>query len=127
MQLADLALDTPQCNGVTTTADALTAGIPVLTCPGSTPIQRMAASMLYFTGLDELIVSDLPSYETLALDLLKNPGKLRQLKQKLQAARANAPFFQLQDWICAFEAALQEIWTRHCAGQAPTPLNIKAP
>lgn len=126
LQLADLALDTPQCNGVTTTADALTAGIPVLTCPGSTPIQRMGASLLHSAGLDELVVGDLTQYESLALDLLRNSAKLKQLKQKLQDNHATAPLFQPQDWVCAFEAALQQIWQRHCAGLPPAPLNICA-
>lgn len=126
LQLADLALDTPQCNGVTTTADALTAGIPVLTCAGSTPIQRMGASLLRSAGLDELIVDDLTQYEFLALDLLRAPAKLGQLKQKLQGNRATTPFFQPQDWVRTFEAALQQLWQRHCAGLPPAPLNIRA-
>ncbi len=126
LQLADLALDTPQCNGVTTTADALTAGIPVLTCPGKTPIQRMGASLLCSAGLDELIASDLAQYESLALDVLGHPQKLIRLKQKLRAARSNAPFFQLDRWVCHYENALQQIWQRHCAGLPPAPLNIRA-
>jgi len=126
LQLADLALDTPQCNGVTTTADALTAGIPVLTCPGSTPIQRMGASLLRSAGLDELIVADLTQYESLALDLLKNREKLRQLRQKLRDNRAAAPFFQLDNWVLDYENALQQIWRRHSAGLPPAPLSINA-
>lgn len=125
LQLADLALDTPQCNGVTTTADALAAGIPVLTCPGDTPIQRMAASQLHSAGLDELIVSDLAGYERLALDILKNPGKLRQLKGKLECARASAPFYRLQDWVREYEEGLRQIWGRHTAGLPPAALRIR--
>lgn len=39
-QLADVCLDTPLCNGHTTTMDILWAGTPVVTMPGETLASR---------------------------------------------------------------------------------------
>lgn len=122
LQLADLALDTPQCNGVTTTADALAAGVPVITCPGASVIQRMASSLLHSAGLDELVTRNLGHYEELALDILDSPQRLRQIKQKLHDARSSAPFFHPQHWVREFETVLLQIWQRHLSDPpAPTP------
>ena len=45
-RLADLFLDTPGYNAHTTASDALWAGLPVLTCIGTTFAGRVAASLL---------------------------------------------------------------------------------
>ena len=48
-----------------TAADALWAGVPVLTCPGPTFASRVAGSLLHAIGLPELIAGSLAGYETL--------------------------------------------------------------
>ena len=52
---ADLFLDTLNYNAHTTASDALWAGVPVLTCLGSTFAGRVAASQLRAVGLAELV------------------------------------------------------------------------
>ena len=47
LRLADLFLDTHFYNAHTTAADALWAGLPVLTCPGETFAARVAAPWTY--------------------------------------------------------------------------------
>ena len=53
-RLADLFLDTLPCNAHTTASDALWAGLPLVTCLGSTFAGRVAASLLTAVGLPEL-------------------------------------------------------------------------
>ena len=55
LRLADLMLDTLPCNAHTTAADALWAGVPVLTLIGSTFAGRVGASLLSAVGMPELI------------------------------------------------------------------------
>lgn len=125
LRLVDLMLDTPQCNGGTTTADALVAGVPVLTCLGRTFSQRMAASMLKTAGLSGLIVDDLRAYESLGAELLADNGRLNEAKQTLCAARSRAPFFAPQQWVLRCETALVQVWQRHAAGEAPASFRVQ--
>ena len=71
--LADLFLDTLPYNAHVTTADALWAGLPVLTYPGNTFASRVAGSLLHAIGLDELVTTSLDEYEALALRLAREP------------------------------------------------------
>ena len=65
-RLADLVLDTLPYNAHTTASDALWAGVPVVTCAGTTFAGRVAASLLHAVGLPELVTSSLAEYEALA-------------------------------------------------------------
>ena len=126
LQLVDLMLDTPQCNGGTTTADALVAGVPVLTCMGKTLAQRMAASMLSAANLESLITRNLEEYEALGLALLTDTGRLHGIRRELSNARASAPFFAPDRWIQSYEEALKHVWQMHCAGVPPTSFEARS-
>ncbi len=84
---ADLFMDSWPFNGHTTVADALLAGLPVLTLQGRALAARVAASQLHSLGLDDLICSDVPAYETLAVALARQPQRLASLCQRLRAAQ----------------------------------------
>ena len=60
---ADLFFDTLPCNAHTTASDALWAGLPVLTCAGSTFAGRVAGSLLHAAGLGALVTHTLEDYE----------------------------------------------------------------
>jgi protein O-GlcNAc transferase len=80
---ADLFLDTLPFNAHVTAADALWAGLPIVTCLGSAFAGRVAASLLHAAGLPELITADLDQYEQLALRLAREPNILAELWSKL--------------------------------------------
>jgi predicted O-linked N-acetylglucosamine transferase (SPINDLY family) len=84
---ADLFVDSWPLNGHTTVADALLAGLPVLTLQGRAMAARVAASQLHSLGLDDLICSDVPAYEALAVALARQPQRLAGLCQRLRAAQ----------------------------------------
>ena len=73
IQVADLFLDTLPCNGHTTTSDALKMGLPVLTFKGRSFAGRVAASLLNAVQLPEMITTSQTQYESLAIELAKNP------------------------------------------------------
>ena len=126
LSCCDLVLDTPQCNGGTGTADALVAGTPVLTLAGQTLAQRMAASLLHAAGQDDMVASSLAAYRTLGLALLADPKGLHAQRIRLAAARGTAPFFAPRQWFAGFEAGLEAVWRRHCAGLPPADLDVAA-
>ncbi len=91
--LADLFLDTVPYNAHATAADALGAGLPVLTCKGQAFAGRVAASLLSAAGLPELICENLADYEKRALELAHDGEKLAALKQKLKQNLSSVPLF----------------------------------
>jgi protein O-GlcNAc transferase len=76
-RLADLFIDTLPYNAQTTASDALWAGLPVLTCMGSTYTSRVAGSLLTTVGLPELVTHSLADYEALAVQLTSDPERLQ--------------------------------------------------
>src|SRR5262245_36474737 len=90
---ADLFLDTLPYNAHTTASDALWAGVPVLTCLGSTFAGRVAASALQTVGLPELVTNSLDEYEALALKLAGDPALLGSLRERLAQNRMTSALF----------------------------------
>ena len=80
-RLADLFVDTFAFNAHTTAAEALWAGLPVVTKVGLGFAARVAGSLLNAVGLPELITETEKDYEALILELATNPTKLARLKR----------------------------------------------
>ena len=123
-QWADLFLDTLPCNAHTTASDALWAGLPVLTCLGTTFAGRVAASLLTAVGLPELITESLADYEATALQLANNPDALLKIRHKLQLQRGTSPLFDTPLFTAHLEQAYLQMVERHRSGQPPTPIVI---
>ena len=118
LALADLAFDTLPYSGGVTTADILWAEVPVITAPGRQAVSRMTASCLTAVGLDELIVPDLATYETLAVELGRDPPRLAALSARLHACKHSSPLFDGSRFCRTLEAAYERMWK---AGTAPEP------
>ena len=112
LRLADLFLDTCPYNAHATACDALWAGVPVLTCPGNTLPSRVAASLLYAVDLPYLIAGSLGEYEATAVALARDPGRLAQIKTRLESNRHVAPLFDTARFTRELEAAYIAMWTR---------------
>ena len=98
------------CSGGSTMADALAAGIPVLTCLGASCHQRVGASFVRPAGMPECVAHGLEDYRTRALELVGDDEMLGRLRQKLDEARCTAPFYQNVKWLRGFERAIQRAW-----------------
>ena len=123
-RLADLFLDTLPYNAHTTASDALWAGLPVLTCLGTTFAGRVAASLLQAVGLPELITQSLGDYESLALQLANDATLLAAIKQKLARNRETFPLFDTDRFRRHIEAAYIAMWERYQRGESPSPFAI---
>jgi len=123
-QLADLYLDTLPYNAHTAASDALWAGLPVLTCLGTAFAGRVAASLLNAVGLPELVTRSLDEYETLALRIAHDSELRTALKSKLATHRSTWPLFDTVGMTRHIEKALDEMWRRHCAGEAPASFAV---
>lgn len=123
-QLADLYLDTLPYNAHTAASDALWAGLPVLSCLGTAFAGRVAASLLNAVGLPELVTRSLDEYESLALRIAHDSDLRAALKSKLATNRSTWPLFDTVGMTRHIEKAFNEMWRRHCAGEAPASFAV---
>lgn len=122
LALADVFVDTWPYNAHTTAADALWAGLPVVTLHGNAYASRVAASLLNAAGIGELAFADVQGYTRAILALAGEPQLAAQYKQLLQGSRMSLPVFDSERYTRGYEALLARMWQRWRAGLAPEHL-----
>jgi predicted O-linked N-acetylglucosamine transferase (SPINDLY family) len=122
---ADLFLDTLPCNAHTTASDALWAGLPVLTCVGTTFAGRVAGSLLAAIGLPELIAPSLVDYERTALALARDPHKLAGMRERLARERVSSSVFDATRTTRNLESAYAAMWRRWYSGESPAAFRVE--
>ena len=127
LRVADLFLDTLPYNAGATASDALWAGLPVLTCSGTTYVGRMAGALLTAAELPQLITTSLEAYERLALRLATEPGLLAGLRQRLIWNRPTVPLFDIARFTRDLERAYAQMWETWKAGRPPTAFSVPLP
>ena len=123
-RLAGLFLDTDTYNAHTTAADALWAGLPLLTMRGASFAGRVAESLVRAVGLPELLADDLADYERRAVAFARAPDLLGNLRTRLEQNRATAPLFDTRRFARGLETAFETAWARHVAGRAPAAFAV---
>ena len=123
-RLADLFIDTLPYNAHTTASDALWAGLPVLTCMGTSFAARVAASLLRTMDLPELITHTQSAFETRAIELAKDPSALGAIKSKVLAHRETSPLFDAQLFAHHIEAAYRTMQYRQQAELPPEHFSV---
>lgn len=111
-QLADVFLDTWPYNAHTTAADALFAGVPVVTVLGNAFPARVAASLLMALGIPELVTHSLEEYEALALRLAQDAGFLDRTKRSVRSNRDTTAMFDTERFARGWEDLIVEMHTR---------------
>ncbi|KAI8377621.1 glycosyl transferase family 41-domain-containing protein [Radiomyces spectabilis] len=135
-RVADLFLDTPECNAHTTAADILWSGTPIVTYPKymHKMCSRVGASIARATGYgDEMIVSNEKEYEDRAVSLAQGlvytyetvmPGKVQRrgqgdlmnLRKRLFCTREKSRLFDTHRWTRNLEHGYFEAWRRWVTG-----------
>ncbi len=123
-RLADLFLDTFHYTGHSTAADALWAGLPLVTKLGQGFAARVAASLLHAVGLSGLVANSTEDYERLAVELAENPQKLAALKAMLQACRERAPLFDSEGFARHLEEAYRQAYEQYRDGRGPQIVEV---
>lgn len=119
---ADLFLDTHPYNAHTTAADALMAGLPVVTCVGDSFPSRVAGSLVQAAGLPELATDSVQAYETLALALALDPARRAALRQHLLTQASSQALCDTDGFRRHLEAAYTAMWRRAQLGDATDAL-----
>lgn len=110
ISLCDLALDTFPYNGHTTSADALWAGVPVLTCRGESFASRVSSSLLMQLGLKELVVESIQEYQELAIRLGSDRLGINLLKDQLMKSKSESALFDIRAYLKDYEAQLERVY-----------------
>lgn len=125
-RVADLFLDTHPYNAHSTAADALLAGLPVLTCSGQSFPSRVAGSLLQAAGLPELVTHTVADYEQLALALARDPARLAALKARLLERQRDSALFDVDAFTRHLETAYLAMWRQSQLGGARDALSAPA-
>jgi len=107
---ADLFLDTHPYNAHTTAADALMAGLPVVTYVGNSFPSRVAGSLLNAAGLPDLATYSLEDYEDLALRLASDAQLFGNIKTKVFNAQTSCALFDTDSFCFNLEATYISMW-----------------
>jgi predicted O-linked N-acetylglucosamine transferase (SPINDLY family) len=124
---ADLFIDTLPFNAHSTAIDALSAGVPVLTCSGATMVARAGASVLSAIELPELIAGTIEDYERMAIGFAQDRRGLAAAREKLLRNRMRTPLFDEKLFARHFEAALTEMHARHVSGLPTRSFAVSGP
>lgn len=119
--LADLFLDTYPYGAHSTAADALTAGLPVLTFPGKSFAARFCSSVVAATGVSELICSGPDDYVAKAIGFAKKPGSLKKLRAKLEAGREKSVLRDIPGTARRLEDLFWQMQEEAERGETPVP------
>lgn len=126
-RIADLFLDTHPYNAHTTAADALMAGLPVVTFMGGAFPSRVAGSLLHAIKVPELITHSLEDYESLARRLASSPDELGAIKQRIRDNKVHCSLFDTSGFCCNLESAYTEMWERYQNGSKPEHFFVARP
>ena len=105
----DIALDTFPYNGVTTSFEAISMGVPVLTMKGYNFNSRCGESINKNLGMKDLIAKNESEYIFKAKKLAGNPDELLKIRKKIFATAPNTPLFNKIKFANDFFSCLENI------------------
>ncbi|MES3009044.1 MAG: tetratricopeptide repeat protein [Pseudomonadota bacterium] len=109
----DIALDPFPCSGVTTTAEALWAGAPVLALRGDRLVWRMAASLLTAASLSDWVAATPAEFVEQAVARAADLDALVTLRSTQRARVLRSALFDAPRFAAQFEEALQGMWKEY--------------
>ncbi len=112
----DLALDTFPYNGTTTTCEAISMGVPVLTVNGDRHSGRVGASLMTSLGLqDVFLAADVDEYVERAVQFAQERDGLAALRKTLRPRLLASPLSDESGFVAKLEAAYRGMWKTWCA------------
>ena len=111
---ADIALDPFPFNGATTTFEALTMGVPVITLTGDHFVSRVATSLVTHVGHSEFAAESYDQYVDIAKNLTDNIDNLNSIRQNLRQQLLNSSLCDGINYAKNVEVAFRNMWETWC-------------
>ena len=105
----DIALDTFPYNGVTTTFEALSMGVPVITMKGYNFNSRCGESIIKNLGIENLIANNEDDYIFKAEKMANDKDKLFELRKKIYRITHESSLFDTKQFSQDFFSILEKI------------------
>lgn len=105
----DVALDCFPYNGTTTTCEALSMGVPVLTLEGGVHRARVGASLLRAAGMPEWVTANEHAYVQKAVELVTDRGALRRARAGLRERFAASVLCDSAGYAARVRAAIDQV------------------
>ena len=105
----DIALDTFPYNGVTTTFEALSMGVPVITMKGYNFNSRCGESIIKNLGIENLIANNEDDYIFKTEKMANDKDKLFELRKKIYKITHESSLFDTKQFSQDFFSILEKI------------------
>ena len=122
----DILLDCFPHSGGTMLVDALWMGVPVLTLAGRPPLGRIGTSFVTNIGLPQWVAATEEEYIAKACTFAADTEALTALRVGMRARLLASPLMDGPAFARGVEAAYQVMWSRFCAGEPPSALELGA-
>jgi predicted O-linked N-acetylglucosamine transferase (SPINDLY family) len=106
----DVMLDSYPYTGTTTTTEALSRGMPVVTLAGPAHVSRVGASLLEAVGLSHLVARNWSEYVAIAARLAADPAERRAIEERLLRDFGKTSLGDAAAFSRSFERALVSLW-----------------
>lgn len=123
-QMADVALDPFPFGGSTTSFEALSMGVPVVTWPQPAMMSRWSASMLSALGLDEWVAGSAADYIAIATRLAGDPDRLAGWRATLGERLAASSLCDGPAKTRQLERLYRAFWRRWCRATARSAARV---
>ena len=111
---ADIALDPFPFNGATTTFEALTMGVPVITLTGDHFVSRVATSLVTHVGRSDFAADSYDQYISIAKDLANNIDNLNLIRRSLRQQLHESSLCNGAEYAKNIEMAFRSMWKTWC-------------
>lgn len=116
-QRVDISLDPFPHPGITTSAESLWMGVPVLTLGEGGFMARQGIGLMMNAGLADWVAADADDYVAKAVWHASDLPRLAALRQRLRRTMPAAPIFDAVRFARHFETALRGMWKKWCVSR----------
>eukprot|EP01060_Flectonema_neradi_P012304 TRINITY_DN1916_c0_g2_i1.p1 TRINITY_DN1916_c0_g2~~TRINITY_DN1916_c0_g2_i1.p1 ORF type:complete len:804 (+),score=118.07 TRINITY_DN1916_c0_g2_i1:133-2544(+) len=112
----DIALDCWPYAGTTTSCEALSMGVPMVTLQGESHAQNVGVSLLRSVSCPELIATTVDQYVEITTQLASDIPRLNEYRNNIPSLMKSSSLCDGKQFTSNLETAFVDIWQHYCNG-----------